>query len=170
MFKEWKKLAGKPLRIIDILISIVVIGLTVFLIIYWKHIPEQVPQHWNFAGEIDDYADAGSYIMLVIMMYFFYAWHQLTKLSPTFGWKENIFGKEPAAKVSEEVEKEAFNTLMLMLWICDLILQIVLAYIVVCGVFVANLGKWFLSVTFILLTADFVLFGIKLVRIKNRVR
>ncbi len=62
MFKEWKKLAGKPLRIIDI-----------------------------------------------IMMYFFYAWHQLTKLSPTFGWKENIFGKEPAAKVSEEVAKEAFR-------------------------------------------------------------
>ena len=170
MFKEWKKLAGKPLRIIDILISIVVIGLTVFLVVYWKHIPEQVPQHWNAAGEIDDYADAGSYIMLVIMMYFFYAWHQLTKLAPTFGWKENIFGKEPAAKVSEEVEKEAFNTLMLMLWICDLILQIVLAYIVVCGVFVANLGKWFLLVTFILLTADFVWFGIKLVRIKNRVR
>ena len=28
MFKEWKKLAGKPLRIIDILISIVVIGLS----------------------------------------------------------------------------------------------------------------------------------------------
>jgi len=60
--------------------------------------------------------------------------------------------------------------MMLMLWICDLILQIVLAYIVVCGVFVANLGKWFLSVTFILLTMDFVWFSIKLVRIKNRVR
>lgn len=170
MFKEWKKLAGKPLRIIDILISIVVIGLTVFLIVYWKHIPEQVPLHWNFEGEIDDYADAGSYIMLVIMMYFFYAWHQLTKLSPTFGWKENIFGKEQATKVPEEIEKEAFNAMMLMLWICDLILQIVLAYIVVCGVFVANLGKWFLSATFIFLTMDFVWFGIKLVRIKNRVR
>ena len=170
MFEEWKKLAGKTLKIIDILISIVIIGLTVFLIAYWKQIPEQVPQHWNGVGEIDDYADAGSYIILVIMMYFFYAWHQLTKLLPILGWKENFFGKEATGKVSAELEYRAFNTLMQMLWICDLILQAVMAYIIICGVFVVNLGMWFLPATFILLTVDFVWFGIEMVRIKNRVR
>lgn len=170
MFKEWKKLAGKPLKMIDSLISIVIIGLTVFLIVYWKHIPEQVPQHWNSAGEIDNYADAGSYIMLVIMMYFFFAWHQLTKLLPILGWKENFFGKEAAHKASAELEYRAFNTLMLMLWVCDLLLQVVMAYIIICGVFVANLGKGFLPATFILLTMDFVWFGIEMVRIKNQVR
>lgn len=169
MFKEWKKLAGKPLRIIDILISIVVLGLTVFLIFYWKHIPEQVPQHWNFAGEIDDYAAAGSYIMLVILMYFFYAWHQLTKVISVFGWKESIFGKELAVKVSKELEYKAFNTLMYMLWICDLLLQMMLSYIVICGVFVKNLGRWFLLTTFVLLAVDFIWFGIRIVQIKQSV-
>ena len=94
MFKAWKKMICKPLKIIDVLITIIVLGITVFLILYWKQIPEQVPQHWNFMGEIDNYADGGSYIMLVIMMYFFYAWHQISKLIPMFGWKENIFGND----------------------------------------------------------------------------
>ncbi len=170
MIKEWKKLAGKPLRIIDILISIVVIGITVFLIVYWKHIPEQVPKHWNAAGEIDAYADSGINMMLLIMMYFFYAGHQLTKLLPILGWKENFFGKEAAQKASAELEYKAFNTLMLMLWVCDLLFQAVMAYIIICGIFVVNLGKWFLPATFILLTMDFFWFGIEMVRIKNRVR
>jgi len=45
MFQEWKKVVYKPLKVIDIFISVIVVGITVFLILYWKHIPEQVPQH-----------------------------------------------------------------------------------------------------------------------------
>ena len=170
MFKEWKKIVCKPLKIIDMFTGILVIGTTLFLIFYWKYIPKQVPQHWNFAGEIDDYADAGSYIMLVIMMYFFYIAHTLTKLIPMFDWKENLFGKERANKISKDVAYQAINTLYAMLWICDLLIQIMCAYIILCGVFVRNLGAWFLPITLGLMVVDLVWFLIRIMSIKGKVR
>lgn len=170
MFTQWKVIINKPLKIVNLLINIIVVGTSLFLFLYWKHIPEQVPQHWNLVGEIDDYADAGSYIMLLILMYFFGIGHHLTKLICMFDWKENLFGKELVAKVSSEVEGQAFNTLMGMLWYCDLCVQMCMAYIIFCGVFLRSLGIWFLPAVFILLTVDFVWFGIRIVQLKNSVR
>lgn len=169
MFREWKKLVDKRLKVIDFLITVIVIGISVFLLFYWKHIPEQVPLHWNFAGEIDDYSDAGSYIMLVIMMYFFFAGHMITKIIPSFDLKENLFGKELIHKVSKEKEAEAMNVLLGMLWVCDLLVQMIFAYIILCGVFLRDLGVWFLPLMMILLTADFVCFFIRMMKIKNSI-
>ena len=169
MFREWKKLVDKRLKVIDFLITVIVIGISVFLLFYWKHIPEQVPLHWNFAGEIDDYSDAGSYIMLVIMMYFFFAGHTITKIIPTFDLKENLFGMELIHKVSKEKEVEAINVLLGMLWVCDLLVQMIFAYIILCCVFLRDLGVWFLPLMMILLTADFVCFFIRIMKIKNSI-
>ena len=54
--------------------------------------------------------------MLVIMMYFFFVGHMITKLIPIFDLKENLFGKELVHKVSKETEIEAINVLLGMLW------------------------------------------------------
>lgn len=169
MFREWKKLVDKRLKVIDFLITIIVIGISIFLIFYWKHIPEQVPLHWNSAGVIDDYSDAGSYIMLVIMMYFFFAGHTMKKTIPIFDLKENLFGKELMHKISKEKEIEAISVLLGMLWACDLFVQMIFAYIILCGVFLKNLGIWFMPLIMILLTADFVWFFIRMRKIKNSV-
>ena len=169
MFREWKKLVDKRLKVIDFLITIIVIGISIFLIFYWKHIPEQVPLHWNSAGVIDDYSDAGSYIMLVIMMYFFFAGHTMTKTIPIFDLKENLFGKELMHKISKEKEIEAISVLLGMLWACDLLVQMIFAYIILCGVFLKNLGIWFMPLIMILLIADFVWFFIRMRKIKNSV-
>lgn len=169
MFREWKKLVDKRLKVIDFLITVIVIGISTFLLFYWKHIPEQVPLHWNLAGEIDDYSDAGSYIMLVIMMYFFFAGHTITKIIPSFDLKENLFGKELTHKVSKEKETEAINVLLGMLWACDLLVQMIFAYIILCGVFLRNLGVWFLPLMMILLIVDFVWFFIRMMKIKNSI-
>lgn len=148
MFQEWKKIVFTTLKIIDKVILLIVIGITLFLIFYLDHILEQVPQHWNGYGEIDSYADAGGYIMLVILMYFFYAWHQITKLIPMFDCKESYL-----------------KPLYWMLWCCDLLLQIACAYIILCGVFLRNLGIWFLPTVFVLLAADFIWFFIRIKRL-----
>ncbi len=168
MFKKYKEIIYKPLRILDIFISLWLIGITVFLICYWKHIPEEVPYHWNAAGQIDDYSDKGGYIMLIIMMYFLWAWHALSKLIPLFGIKENLFGKNRII-VPRNVEIRAYNLIFAMLWICDLLMQFMLGYIILCGVFVKKLGVWFLPVCIILFIADFIWFYVELSRLKKRV-
>lgn len=167
MFTKWKEIANKPLKFLDFLITFILIALTIFFICYWPYIPEQVPQHWNSLGQIDDYADSGSYIMLLIMMYFFYAWHMISKIFPAFIQKDNLFGKENAARVTEQHVNKYIRTLLLMLWICDLTIQAVFAYIIVSGVLLRNLGVWFLPTVFLLLSLDFIWFFSSILRQKR---
>lgn len=169
MFQEWKKIVSKPLKVLDIFISAIVIGLTLFLIFYWKHIPKQVPLHWNSAGQIDRYADASGYVLLLLMMYFFLAFHQITKLFPLFDIKENLFGKEKANLVTKEIEREAFCILYDLLWSIDLLCQCIFTYIILCGIFVQNLGAWLLPTVFVFLVADFIWFFVKIEKLKRQV-
>ena len=95
--------------------------------------------------------------MLIIMMYFLWAWHALSKLIPLFGIKENLFGKKNII-VPRNIEIRAYNLVFFMLWICDLLMQLMLGYIILCGVFVKKLGVWFLPLCIVLFMADFIWF------------
>lgn len=169
MFRQWKAIVCRPLKIVDGIIAALVVGITVFMFLYRKFMPEQVVQHWNGMGEIDKYADAGSYIALLIFMYLFWGFHTVTKLLPMFDIRENLFGRGKAALVTKEKEREAYNALFAMLWFCDLILQLIFAYIIVCGIFARNLGVWFMPAVYIFLAADFIWFFVKMSRIKKGV-
>ncbi len=54
-------------RILGILAPAVLLGSIVFILIRWPHLPEQIPSHYNFAGEIDGY---GSRLTLLLMPVF----------------------------------------------------------------------------------------------------
>lgn len=168
MFQEWKSIVSRPLKIMDLLITFIPVCTTLFLIVYWPYIPEQVPQHWNEKGIIDNYSDSGSYIMLIILMFFILAWHHLSKILPTFDLKANLFGKENVHKITKQVEHQYINMLYWMLWICDFILQVTFAYIIVCGVLLRNLGIWFMPAVFAVLTLDFVFFFIAVEKFKKK--
>ena len=169
MFQQWKGIVSKPLMILDRFICFIPFCTTAFLILFWRYIPEEVPLHWNSRGMIDDYADAVGYIMLVIMMYFILGWHQLSKMLPTFDLKENLLGKNNSHLVTPETEHKYLNLLYQMLWLCDLIIQSVLAYIIVCGVLIRNLGAWFLPTVYLFLIIDFGGFFVRFIRFKNQI-
>lgn len=159
MLEEWKRVANAPLKILDKAVWLIVVGTVLFLICYWKYIPEQVPMHWNALGVIDDYADAGGYIMLVIMMCFLLTWHMLAKILPNLTNDENLFGKELMKKATVEERTEVVRFILYMLFGCNLLSEILLAYITICGVLVRNLGAWFLPATgiaFLIIMAWFV--------------
>ena len=84
--------------------------------------------------------------------------------------KENLFGKELAKKAVSEDEEEGIRVILYMLWWCDLIVQATVAYIILCGVFVRNLGVWFLPAVFIGLTVVLVRYLRKMAWLKERVK
>lgn len=168
MFQQWKKIVCRPLKILDFLITALTVGMTVFLICYWDYIPEQVPKHYNGAGVIDAYTDAGIFIPLIIFMYFFLAFHNITKLLPMFDLRENLFGRDNINAVAEEMLHRAYNLLFAMLWCCDLLLQLMFSYIILCGIFLRNLGIWFLPLCGLLFAADFIWFFVELYRLQKK--
>ena len=54
-------------RIAGILAPPILLGTIVYILIVWHTLPEQIPTHYNFAGEIDGYGGRGSLLLMPII-------------------------------------------------------------------------------------------------------
>lgn len=54
-------------RVLGILAPAVLLGSIVFILIRFPHLPEQIPTHYNFAGEIDGYGGRFSLLLMPII-------------------------------------------------------------------------------------------------------
>ena len=53
--------------IMNIIGALALLGSTLFVIIMWSQIPDQIPTHYNFAGEADGYGGKGSLIFMMVL-------------------------------------------------------------------------------------------------------
>ncbi len=56
--------------IMNIIGALALLGSTLFIIIMWSQLPDQIPTHYNFAGEADGYGSKGSLIFLLVIAWF----------------------------------------------------------------------------------------------------
>lgn len=170
MLDGWRKVADRPLRILNWIPYVITVGITLFLILFRENIPEKVPMHWNAAGEIDRYSDPLGYIVLLIFMYFILAFHALMMcMIPVFSGNGNFFKKEYAVHATEEDRmKGARATLYMLMW-TDILMELIFVYIIVCGVFVRTIGAWFVPAVFIGLGGILVWFFWRIQRIQKEI-
>jgi len=170
MLDGWRKVADRPLRILNGLTYVITIGVTVFLILYRESIPEKVPMHWNAAGEIDRYSDPKGYIALLIFMYIILAFHALMMcVIPMLSGSANFFKKEYAIRATEEDRiKGARVTLYMLAWM-DIFMEAMFVYIIVNGVFVRTLSAWFVPGVFVVFAVIMVWFFWKINQIQKEI-
>jgi hypothetical protein len=66
-------MAKRIVRIVlEALSLLVILGTIVFLLIYWKHVPEQVPTHFGVRGQIDAWGERQSLWLLPVVNTFVY--------------------------------------------------------------------------------------------------
>lgn len=53
--------------VLEILSLLILLGTVLFLIIYWKHIPDQVPTHFDGTGQVTDWGDKTTVLILPIV-------------------------------------------------------------------------------------------------------
>lgn len=58
--------------IMNIIGFLALLGSTVFILVSWSHIPDQIPTHYNFAGEADGYGGKGSLIFMMVLAWFMF--------------------------------------------------------------------------------------------------
>ena len=54
-------------RIAGILAPLMLLGSIVYILIIWHKLPEQIPTHYNFAGEIDGYGGRGTLLLMPVI-------------------------------------------------------------------------------------------------------
>ena len=73
-------MAKRIIRIVlEVLSLLVLLGTIVFLMIYWKHIPDQVPTNYDGAGQISGWSGKKALLMQPLLMVVLYVTLSLAK-------------------------------------------------------------------------------------------
>lgn len=123
------------------------LGTTIFLIVMWGRLPEQVATHYNAAGEIDQYGGKGNLVLPLFIGWMLYCF---------LGLVSRI------GAISTELRKTP--AMWNMLAALKLIIALDFSYLTVCGALGRGLGVWFLPV---FLTA---IFGTIIISVLRTVR
>lgn len=57
----------------EVLCLALLLGTVIFLILFWKNIPDSIPNHFDSMGQIDGYAEKKTLILLPVFMAVLYA-------------------------------------------------------------------------------------------------
>ena len=105
-------------------------GTAVFLAIYWRHMPEEIPTHFDAAGQIDAWGRRSNILLLPIVGAVLFGVFQFT-----------------AFIISNMKDTGAARPLRAMEILCRLLClltTLVFAYITVCSTLQVPLGSWFM--------------------------
>ena len=146
-------------RILDLLGWILLIGTLVYLILGWPSFPDQIPMHYNGAGEIDRWGGKGEIIFIEVMMWILYLGIGVVEKYPQI-WNTGV---EVTAKNKEKV----YRTLKYMLKTLKFLTALIFAYLIVNSLQSAPLPGWFTPAVMILVFGDMAFWLIRLFRIKK---
>ena len=146
-------------RILDLLGWILLIGTLAYLILGWSSFPDQIPMHYNGAGEIDRWGGKGEIIFIEVMMWILYLGIGVVEKYPQI-WNTGV---EVTAKNKEKV----YRTLKYMLKTLKFLTALIFAYLIVNSLQSAPLPGWFTPAVMILIFGDMAFWLIRLFRIKK---
>ncbi len=117
-------------------ISLIIGGLSILLpLIFWKYIPEELPMHYNAAGQVDRWAEKSS----LILFFFIIAILMGVMSIVVYFIKVNMESAN-----SKEAEKSEMQAIYPFIILMNLVMQVMFAYIMLCCVTCRPLGKFFL--------------------------
>ena len=129
---------------VEVLCLALLLGTVVFLIVFWKNIPDSVPNHFDGMGRIDSYAPKKTLILLPVMMSILYAVLSLVK---TMRFRS----------LNREVRVPAP---LLLFPLMKLAVLAGFAYMTVCSALSRPLGAWYLPVFLTLILGPMLVYAI----------
>ena len=111
-------------------------ALALFLLLYWSHIPQEIPLHYNASGQIDRWGNKGSILVLVVITLVLYGMLSAVELFPG-AWNTGV-------KVTEANREAVYRILARMLAQLKAIFVMAFAYLIMMVALVLPLGKYFI--------------------------
>lgn len=147
----------------DIFVEIVclslLIGVCVYLFLNWSSIPDGIPGHYNFAGEIDRMGSKRELLFLPITSWLMYLGMTAIENFPQI-WNTGV-------TVTAENEERVYRLLKTMLGTTKLIVVAIFVYLTINSSKSMPLPALFLPAFLILIFGSMILFIIKLVRVSK---
>ena len=146
-------------RILDIIGWILLIGTLAYLILGWSSFPDQIPMHYNGAGEIDRWGGKGEIIVIEVVMWILYLGIGLVEKYPQI-WNTGV-------EVTPQNKERVYRILKYMLKTLKTLTALIFAYLIVNSLQGTPLPGWFTPVTLILVFGDMAFWMVLLYRIRK---
>lgn len=144
--------------IIEIMCLTLLIGLTAYLIFHWGSIPDKIPAHYDWEGNIDRWGNKSDLIFLPMMSWFLYLLITGLQQVPLV-WNTGV-------KITEENEERVYRTLKYMLETLKLIVVADLTYITIHSLMGKSLSGWFTMIVLVAVFGDLIFWIVRLYQVK----
>ncbi len=145
-------------KIIEAVCLVCMIGITIYLILAWAELPDKIPMHYDWAGNIDRWGNRGELIIMPIMLWAMYGFLTLVERMPRL-WNTGV-------TVTAENQFRVYRTLKYMLKTLKLIVILDFSYLTIQPLTGKNMPRWFLPVVLVLVFGDIIFWLIRLARVK----
>ena len=135
-----------------------IVGIVVYLIIRWNQLPDKIPGHFNYKGEVDRWGTKGELLTLPIIGAVLYLGITLAQAFPK-SWNTGV-------TITEENKERVYRNLMTMISSMKLIMVAMFAFMEYYQINIYNLPKYFLLVTLGVLFGVLAFFIVRLFRVK----
>lgn len=105
---------------IEVCCLLCLVGIWIYLIVIWEHIPDEIPGHYNAMGEIDRVTGKGSLLVLPITTWIMYIGLAIVERFPQV-WNTGV-------AVTEENKERVYRILKSMLGTLKLNVVVVFTY------------------------------------------
>lgn len=154
------KVKSTPYTIIlNILSALVLLADYGLLVILWNQIPENIPTHYNFQGQIDNYGDKTSLLIFVGIATALFILLTVLEHFPRI-WNTGV-------TVTNENRETVYKILKNMLVTLKFVIMLTFTAINFFSVFSVSLPAWF-TPAFFILTFGTIIFFVILLYVKSR--
>ena len=150
---------SKTERILEALGWIMLIGTLMYLIIGWSSFPDQIPAHYNAAGEIDRYGSKWEIVFIEAVMWLLYLGIGLLEKYPEI-WNTGV-------KVTPANREKVYCTLRYFIKTLKLSTTLIFAFLVITSLQGSHLPGWFTPASLFLVFGGMAFWLIRLFLIRK---
>ena len=150
---------SKTDRILETLGWIMLIGTLMYLIIGWSSFPDQIPAHYNAAGEIDRYGSKWEIVFIEAVMWLLYLGIGLLEKYPEI-WNTGV-------KVTPANREKVYCTLRYFIKTLKLSTTLIFAFLVITSLQGSPLPGWFTPASLFLVFGGMAFWLIRLFLIRK---
>ena len=132
--------------LLNVLCLIQLIGMILFLLIYWPHIPQQIPMHYDLAGNISRWGSRKELIIFPVMAWITYLPITLVEHFPEV-WNTGV-------QVTEHNRTLVYSALFHMFSSLKFLITCLYTYSILQTALMLELPSWFLFAIGALLCCD----------------
>lgn len=144
--------------LVEVLCLVMLVGVAIYLGINWSTLPDKIPSHYDFAGNIDRWGKKGELLIVPIMSWVLYVMITGVEQIPSI-WNTGV-------KVTVENRYRVYRVLKYMVKSIKLIMVVDFSYLTIQSLSGQSLPGWFTLLFMVILFGDLIFWLWRLYKVK----